>query len=475
VMAKLEANATVEAGASCELDLPKIAIWFMAGPVPMVLTAQPTGSVGVGGKATEKVGVIATLGAKFDGYFGLGGDDYINGDLVTSIDPYANVTVAGDLFLNIGADVELGIGSGNPRAGALVGAQATFTALDARTTAVLGQNCLEVNAQRSVSVALEAKAWLGHLEVTRALDVPFLNGSADWSGSPWTYPNTCAPAEYRIASGTVDVSSSWSGGCRNQGYCDDGDPETGRTEGFSDSSSASLRVANGGGDWVPRFNSDPQALDFLNAPMVFNSWSYDSHHTGSWSAYGCSESWTGGTVGPVEFGHSFWESGVAVAPLADQGLRGELLDYSYGSDAREVGVWTDSWWWSLGAWDTDWANDFPRVPMRDSYSGSSACGWDSWQSDVYYASLENLGIVSYWWWPEQSRLASSQATSTALEGCTPQACRWQVQGTDTYEFKSTVGGDECECGINGAGDATVTWSFVVESREPQPEAPFPAG
>ena len=164
VKAKLGANAVVQVGASCQLDLPKIAIWFMAGPVPMILTAQPTGSVGVSGKATVKVGAVATLGAEFDGYFGLGGDDFIDGDLSTSIDPYAEVTVAGNLSLNIGADVELGVGSGNPKAGALVGAKATFTALDAQTKAVLGQNCLEVGAKRSVSVALEAKAWLGDLE-----------------------------------------------------------------------------------------------------------------------------------------------------------------------------------------------------------------------------------------------------------------------------------------------------------------------
>ncbi len=116
VEAKLEATATVEAGASCKLDLPKIAIWFMAGPVPMILTAHPTGSIGVSGKATETVGVIATLGAEFDGYFGLGGDDYIDGKLQTSIDPYASVQVAGDVFFNFGADIELGIGSGNPKA-----------------------------------------------------------------------------------------------------------------------------------------------------------------------------------------------------------------------------------------------------------------------------------------------------------------------------------------------------------------------
>jgi len=468
VRAKLEANAAVEAGASCELDLPKIAIWFMAGPVPMILTAQPSGSVGVSGKATVKVGAIATLGAQFDGYFGLGGDDYIDGNLVTSIDPYADVTVAGNLLLNIGAAVELGIGSGNPKAGALVGAQATFTALDANATAVLGRNCLEVNARRSVSVALEATAWLGDHELSRTLDVPFLNSSADWNGSPWTYPNTCAPAEYRIASGTVNVSSSWSGGCNNNGWCNDGDPQTTHTVNFSDSSSASLRVANGGGDWVPRFNSDPEALDYLHAPMVFNSWSYDAEHSQRWSGYGCSESWTHRTVGPVEFGGSLWQSGVATAPTAGQGLRAELLDYSDGYGEWAVGEWTDNWWWSLGAWDTDYANEYPRVPLRDSYSGSAACGWEPWQSDVYYSNLENLGQTHGWWWPEQSRLASSQATATHLEGCTPEACRWQVQGTDSYGFRSTLGGDDCNCGVGGAGNATVTWSFIVESRVPQP-------
>ncbi|WP_148613415.1 hypothetical protein [Nocardioides rubriscoriae] len=467
VVANLEASATIEGSAGCELDLPKLAIWFMAGPVPMVLTAQPTGSVGVSGTVHESVGVTASLGAEFDGYFGLGGDDYIDGRLVTSIDPHADVTVAGDLSLNIGAVIEIGIGSGNPKAGALVGAQATFTALDAHATAVLGQNCLEVSAQRSVSVGLEAKAWLGDHEVTTSLDVPFLNGSADWGSSPWTYPSTCAPAEYRIASGSVQVSSSWSGGCDNDGYCDDSDPETSYSSTSSETSAASLRVADGGGDWVPRFASDPDVRDFLQAPMVFDSWSYDAQQGYHWSGYGCSETWTQQTVGPVQFGGAFWQSGVATAPLADQGLQADLLDYSYGWNDLPVGDWTDTWWWwSLGAWDTDYANEYPRVPLRDSYSGSASCGWEPWQSDVYYLNLENLAANSYWWSPDQARLASSDATTTALDGCTPTACRWQVEGTDTYEFRSRIG--ECSCGATGDGSTTISWSFVVESREPQP-------
>ena len=112
---------------------------------------------------------------------------------------------------------------------------------------------------------------------------------------------------------------------------------------------------------------------------------------------------------------------------------------------------------------------------QDTYSGSPACGWDPWESEVYHWNLEHLGITNFWWWPEQARLASSQASATPLGGCTPEACRWQVQGTDTYDFRSTVGGDDCNCGIAGTGGATVTWSFVVESRVPQPEAPPPAG
>lgn len=478
VEASLEATAVVEAGASCELDLPKIAIWFMAGPVPMVMTAQPTGSAGVSGKATETVGVTASVGAQFDGYFGLGGEDYIDGDLVTSIDPHASVTVAGEMYLTIGAEIELGIGSGNPKAGALVGAKGTFTALDARASAVLGQNCLEVSATRSVSVQLTATAWLGKRDISADLDVPFLNGSADWGGSPWTYPNTCAPAEYRIVSGTVDVSSSWSGGCTNTGWCDDDDPNTSYAQSFSETSNASLRVADGGGEWVPRFASDPEVQDVLYAPMVFNSWNYDTEYGGSWSGYGCSSSWATQSVGPVEFGGAFWQSGIAVAPTAAQGLRAELVDnYWYGHEVP-VGEWQQSWWWgSMGAWDTDWSNEYPRVPMRDTSTGNTACGYEPYQSEVYFWNLEWLGINYAWWWPEESRLASSDSTVTPVGECQPgTTCQWQVQGTDTYEHRSSVGGDGCSnCDVNGSGGATVTWSFVVESRAPQPEPePGPA-
>lgn len=478
VEASLEASAVVEAGASCELDLPKIAIWFMAGPVPMVMTAQPTGSAGVSGKATETVGVTASVGAQFDGYFGLGGEDYIDGDLVTSIDPHADVTVAGEMYLTIGAEIELGIGSGNPKAGALVGARGTFTALDARASAVLGQNCLEVSATRSVSVQLTATAWLGKKDISADLDVPFLNGSADWGGSPWTYPNTCAPSEYRIASGTVEVSSTWSGGCTNTGWCDDDNPDTSYSQSFSESSDASLRVADGGGEWVARFDSDPEAEDLLYAPMVFNSWDYDVDHTSRWSGYGCSETWATRSVGPVEFGGAYWQSGVAVAPTGDQGLRGELLDYYWYDEETPVGEWQENWWWgSLGAWDTDWSNEYPRVPMRDTGSGSTACGYEPYQSDVYHWNLGYLGVYNAWWWPEQSRLSSSDSTVSPIGECTPDTtCQWQVQGTDTYDYRSEVGEEGCSnCDVDGSGGATVTWSFVVESRAPEPAAePDPA-
>lgn len=480
VEASLSASANVTAGASCELNLPKIAIWFMAGPVPMVLTAQPTGSVGVSGETRETVGVTASLGAEFDGYFGLGGEDYIDGVLVTSIDPSVDVTVAGEMYLTIGAEIELGIGSGSPRAGALVGAKGTFTALDARASAVLGQNCLEVSATRSVSVQLTATAWLGKRDISADLDVPFLNGSADWGGSPWTYPNTCAPSEYRIASGAVNVSSTWSGGCSNTGWCDDDNPDTSYSQTFSETSSASLRVAEGGGDWVARFDSDPEAEDFLYAPMVFNSWDYDVDHTSRWSGYGCSQTWATRSVGPVEFGSAFWESGVAVAPTAEQGLRGELLNYYWWYDEEmPVGEWQDDWWWgSLGAWDTDWSNEYPRVPMRDTGSGSTACGYEPYLSDVYYYNLSHLGVYNAWWWPEQSRLSSSDSTVTPIGECTPDTtCRWQVQGTDTYDYRSEVGDEGCSnCDVDGSGGTSVTWSFVVESRAPQPEpAPVVAG
>lgn len=469
VAATLEAVAEVEAGASCELDLPRIAVSFMAGPVPMVLTARPTGSVSVSGTATQRVGVTVSVGAQFDGYFGLGGEDYIDGDLVTSIDPYADVTVAGDLSMNIGAEVALGIGSGNPKAGALVGAEATFTALDARASAVLGQNCLEVSAQRSVSVSLVAKAWLGKLEKTASLDVPFLNGSADWGGSPWTYPNTCAPAEYRIASGTVDVSSSWAGGCSNTGWCDDGDPETSRSESFSETSDASLRVVDTGGEWVPRFVSDPEVLDLLHAPLVFNSWTYDAQQQSRWSAWGCSETYSNGTVGPVEFGGAHWETGVATAPLPDQGLHGQLLAQGHTVGDMQVGDWDAHWWWgSVGAWDTDWSNDYPRVPWRYRYSGSSACGWEPYESDTFHHNLGHLGAGHSFWYPDESRLASSDSTATPLDGCAPDACRWRVQGTDVHEHRSSASARDCACGVNGAGSTTVTWSFVVESRVPPP-------
>ena len=75
----------------------------------------------------------------------------------------------------------------------------------------------------------------------------------------------------------------------------------------------------------------------------------------------------------------------------------------------------------------------------------------------------------YYSWPEEGRRSSHDVTSTPLEGCTPQACRYRVVGTNTFEYRSSYGGS----GHQGSGSATVRWSYVIERRDPASGAEGP--
>lgn len=450
----LSASADVSVGAQCGLDLAKITVPFSIGPVPMLFVITPTVAGTISGKIKlSNLGFTARLGVSFDGYLGLGGDDHVDGQRIATgniLKPTID-SVGGSLNLTAGVTVTVGVGSGNPKAGAVVGVSGTMNPVDITATATTGSNCLEVEAQRSLYVSLEAKAWLGSWDFSRSIDIPGLDANDPYPGSPYHFPQGCiGDGEFRILSGTLDVTNSWSASCANdQGWCDDG-PDS--TSSFTDteSSSAHLQVAEPG-PWASQWGDYP---GYLTAPMKFSSWDYSGHARWHQSAGGCS--WTDdySTVGAMEFGSAYWETAASVLPQPET-LDVELADYYYGDWSEE---WSPSWWGSFGAWDTDFSNEYPRIKERTSYQVNDACGDDYVVED--YRPMEYLGVTYHWSAPEEGRRSGRTVTVTPIGECTPDLCQWRVDGNDTYEFRS----DYADGGYQGSGSTTATWSYVIERR-----------
>jgi hypothetical protein len=454
----VSADVKVTAGADCQLDLPPIVATIPAGPVPIVVQTEPILSVGVFGEVSmQNLGFTASVGASVEGYLGLGGDDHVDGDLIASaspLDPTIDKVDAG-LRLTAGVQTSVGPGLGNPEAGAMVGLSATLNALDANATPAGGLGCLELSAESSASISLEAKAWLGSWDFSRSVTVPGLEQSVPYVGSPWHLPDGCGGNdEYRISDGTLDVTHSWSGGCSgDQGACDDG-PDYTSSMTFNESSSAHLKVAEPG-PWTQQWDAWPAYLD---APMYFTSWDFDSAARWQGSGYGCSWRNDYETVGPMQFASAYWATGATAMPGPELSLDAHLTDYYNYEQWSDQ--WTPGWWGSFGAWDTDFSNGYPRITTRSSWSNGGDCEGSG--QDEYDQPMEYLAPGFWWVYPEEARRSSTQVSSTPLDGCTPEACSWRVEGTDTYEFRS----DYADYGYQGSGTATVHWSYVVERRRP---------
>lgn len=457
----VSSDISVAAGANCQIDMPAIIATLPMGPVPLVYMVDPQVSAGVYGEVgIQNLGFTARLAADFAGRLAIGEEDFFEGDITATAQPLKpTVTKAeGGLNLYAGATATVGPGLATQVAGAVAGVSANLTPLDATITGAGGPGCLQLDAESSASISVEAKAWLGSWDFSRTVTIPGLEASNPYPGSPWNLPSGCAgDGEYRITEGTLDVSHSWSGGCSNgEGWCDVGSEYT-RSHQFQETSSAQLRVSEPG-EWSSQWSNDQPA--FIEAPMQFTGWQFNASSRWRDSGYGCTwtSDWT--TQGPVQFASSPWASGLRVSPAPDFGLDAKAADH-YWYDDGLGDQWSDGWWGSLGAWDTDYSNGYPRVPSRSSWSNSGGgCSSDSGHYDDYQA-LEWLHPGIFVGSPEQARRSSRQSTSTPIGECTPEACSWRVDGTDTYEFRSTITDNY---GYQGSGTATVTYSYVVERR-----------
>jgi hypothetical protein len=211
------------------------------------------------------------------------------------------------------------------------------------------------------------------------------------------------------------------------------------------------------GPWAPQWDEYPA---YLTAPMRFTSWDYDATSRWQGSGYGCSWTDTWETSGPVQFGSAYWQTGATAVPGPGNVLDAQLSDYYYQEWTED---WGPNWWGSMGAWDTDFSNGFPKIDIRYGWAYGGECEGSG--EGGYEQALEYLGPGAWWWSPEEARRSSSQVTSTPLGECTPEDCRWRVDGTDTYEYRSSY----ANYGHQASGNATVTWSYVIERRPPPAE------
>lgn len=465
VSAGVSVDASLTASASCVLDdLPALKVTLPAGPVPLALVVEPVVTVSASGELSVRaVGASVRLGVAFDGHVGAGDDDHINGSLIKEANVHTPQVTKAEALLSVqaGVDVSVGPGVGNSAIGAMAGVTANLRALDA-TLQPMGLDCVELRAAATASGSVSAKAWLGDLSIEKSLTIPGLDdASIAYPGSPWYFPQGCGgPAEYRILSGTLDVTGSWSGGCANdQGWCNDG-PDHATTVTFGESSSAKLTVAEPG-PWALQGGGDDEA--YLEAPMRFSSWAYDAHQIHRYSGFGCSSTHRYETTGPVEFGDAYWATGAWVKPAPGAGLDADLAHYWGWHDEIPDGEWTTDGWWGGGggAWDTDYSNEFPRVPTRDTTTYGGDC--EGTHTDEGHMNLQWLGRGSHFTWsPEQSRRTSNDVTITPQEGCVPEACQFRVTGTQQWEYRS----DTADNGVNGTGTTTTTWSYLIERRPP---------
>lgn len=294
-------------------------------------------------------------------------------------------------------------------------------------------------------------AILGLVVLLTGLGIPGTTAA----GAPAAEGEPAVP-EVRIASGTLAVSSSWSGGCSDgSGWCED-HYGTSNFE-FSSSSNARLHVTEPG-PWTTSATY-VDSRDWVTAPMNFDSWDYDERSVWRYSTPDCgSSTTTDATVGGVEFADAPWETGMAVSPGADLSLDAEP-GWWYWSHDGLTGDWSDQWWGEVGAWDTDLSNGYPRILRRHTFTESGEC-WLPDRSETY-SSLEHLETSYAYYPPHQARLASSQTTATKLDGCTLAACSWRVDATRTVEHRASIASGR---GYDGTGSTTTTWSYVVEGR-----------
>lgn len=207
----------------CGLPLPNFFKQLTLYPVPIAIEARPELNVTVSSKGSvENLGFSATTGFSTDGYVGLEGDDFVDGDVIDTNYP-TEATGKGTfgLGVEIGGSIAFGPGVGTAEAGVLVGIGGELYVLDASASVVQVDDgdtvstCVEFSAETKMGIYLTLRAWLPGYEYDATLTIDELTGSFPWGGSPWHWPDDCtdseAPTDDVVGDGVTPIEDELTG------------------------------------------------------------------------------------------------------------------------------------------------------------------------------------------------------------------------------------------------------------------------
>lgn len=201
----LSATVKVEATTkiSCSIDLPRFFKNVTYYPIPVALDVDPSASVGVFATGSvENLGGAVTAGFSTDGKLSIKGAPQVGGDLVfqgNATEP--TWTGEAGVNLGIGGQVVFGPGVGTNDVGLIFGVSGDFSPMDATASVVtvekagVQDSCIKLEAAYKAGLSASLKAWVPGYSTEYSLKIDQLQGSWDWPGSPYWWPNDCTKSD----------------------------------------------------------------------------------------------------------------------------------------------------------------------------------------------------------------------------------------------------------------------------------------
>ncbi len=224
----IESTIAVECGLPLDDFYKQLTLY----PVPIGLNARFETEVAVSAAGSiENLGFAATLGFEADGYMGLDGDNFFDGNIINTAEP--NQPTATGTFgvgLNIAGSVAIGPGVGSSFAGVVVGVGGEVTLVDAGANVVVVDDgteesaCIEFFAQSGLGIFATLRAWIPGYEADYTYSIDALQGEFPWGGSPWFWPDDCTesddPTDDVVGDGVTVLDSDLSGDSDQWGKVD---------------------------------------------------------------------------------------------------------------------------------------------------------------------------------------------------------------------------------------------------------------
>lgn len=199
--AKVKIEATVKT--SCSVDLPRFFKNVTYYPIPVALDVDPSASISVFATGSvENLGGAVTAGFATDGQLSIKGTPQVGGELVfegNATEP--TWTGEGGFNLGVGGQVVFGPGVGTNDVGLIFGVSGDFSPMDATASVVTvdkdgeEDSCIKLEAKYKAGMSASLKAWVPGYSQEYSLKIDPLQGSWDWPGSPFWWPNDCTQSD----------------------------------------------------------------------------------------------------------------------------------------------------------------------------------------------------------------------------------------------------------------------------------------